>query len=999
MHKATRRATSRIRKQRPRFFTPLRFETLEDRTLLAEVSVASSSPAWHNVFDPLDVNADSFVAPNDVVQIINYVNANGAGAVPPGANNGPPFYDTNGDAFVGAADALAAINALNAFGANAARLPPEARDFAFVAVNGAQRTQTLVINNTGTTPIHLSPLQISGPGAADYSLIQAPSSVIAAGSTTSFTLKFDPSATGARPATVSIPNDSVLSNYNIAINGAGVDVQGLAAAAPGSIEAVTVQGLSLDGTVSASVVLTDSSGQESELAPIPVTRSGASSSFTFAVPLHIDPSTFVAAAGTVNVRLEQRITSGTTRVELGSLAIADLPQTGVAVGTVFSAFIAEWEAFLDSTIADYQQLAPAASGIVDLTSVVSGLQSLRQQCSSIQQQLTPLINGQVSRVDLANNVFLDSAALSTVDREIASWVLNSFPQQAGLAAGILSVDFSAPTVLTAAAIDWGARLHSLFNSFVTSLSAGFDGALPLLKNTRDRLAAGAALAATVAAIEGGPSAILAGAATGTTVLLVSDAAILAVGIPIKLLASMVKNGGPSVTFNDVKGLCGFMADVVYDKAIDGVGENVAHKLLPPPSAALGGAYSLVSTVLQGLTAGIFEVEPSPGQPTICDAIHDNFSKIEEIVFKPDVSIGADVMLNEGNSGNTQFPFVVTLSKPVHYQSVIVDISTAVRVGTATGGEDYISIGSQQLLFGPDETSKTIPVFVRGDFKHESNEIFFVELISAKFVETGQSLAITRGEAIGTIVNDDTAGVDIRESGGSTNVAEGGVTDTYTIALTSQPTALVMITLHPNNQVQVSPTTMTFDANNWNVPQTATVTAIDDSVVEGSHTGTITHSVASNDSDYSGLAIRNVIANITDNDSSPTVLGTWSGPYTFTVPAGPCITHNQGTARITFTSLDNNGNLSGTSFVDGVDDLNFLTCAHVDYSTASGSASGKLVPDVTMDEIMNGLLDMTNDRFGGNVEIEFTATITGNTMTGKLFDANGVQRGSFTLTKQ
>jgi hypothetical protein len=82
---------------------------------------------WSNVLNPLDVNGDMHVAPNDAVAVINYVNAFGAldsGKVPGAgtaigggtADSGQPFgfVDANGDNFVAPNDALAVINGINA---------------------------------------------------------------------------------------------------------------------------------------------------------------------------------------------------------------------------------------------------------------------------------------------------------------------------------------------------------------------------------------------------------------------------------------------------------------------------------------------------------------------------------------------------------------------------------------------------------------------------------------------------------------------------------------------------------------------------------------------------------------------------------------------------------------------------------------------------------------------------------------------------------------------
>ncbi|MBK9492022.1 MAG: hypothetical protein IPO07_26880 [Haliscomenobacter sp.] len=98
----------------------------------------------------------------------------------------------------------------------------------------------------------------------------------------------------------------------------------------------------------------------------------------------------------------------------------------------------------------------------------------------------------------------------------------------------------------------------------------------------------------------------------------------------------------------------------------------------------------------------------------------------------------------------------------------------------------------------------------------------------------------------SITDNDAAGVTMTESGGSTDVSEGGATDTYTVVLTSQPTSNVTITLTPNAQVSTNPTSLTFTNADWNIAKNVTVTAVDDAVIEGSHTGTIAHTATSSD---------------------------------------------------------------------------------------------------------------------------------------------------------
>ncbi len=124
-----------------------------------------------------------------------------------------------------------------------------------------------------------------------------------------------------------------------------------------------------------------------------------------------------------------------------------------------------------------------------------------------------------------------------------------------------------------------------------------------------------------------------------------------------------------------------------------------------------------------------------------------------------------------------------------------------------------------------------------------------------------------------VTDNDTPGVTITESGGITNVTEGGATDSYTIVLESEPPTNVTVTADPDTQCNLgagagNPVVKTFTNGNWFTPQPVTVTAVNDTVVEGPHTCTITHSTGG-DPSYTGAPLHGdpVIANITDNDSA------------------------------------------------------------------------------------------------------------------------------------
>ncbi|MBD2418514.1 lamin tail domain-containing protein [Anabaena cylindrica FACHB-243] len=124
---------------------------------------------------------------------------------------------------------------------------------------------------------------------------------------------------------------------------------------------------------------------------------------------------------------------------------------------------------------------------------------------------------------------------------------------------------------------------------------------------------------------------------------------------------------------------------------------------------------------------------------------------------------------------------------------------------------------------------------------------------------------------------------LSQSGGSTAVTEGGATDTYTVVLRSQPTADVAIAINADSQLLVSSSTLTFTSANWNIAQTVTVTAVDDALFEGSHTGAISHTAISADINYNGITVPSIATvNITDNDTAvgavPTITENTASPF-------------------------------------------------------------------------------------------------------------------------
>ncbi len=84
------------------------------RELLIDAAMETQKP-WMNANNPLDVNNDGFIHPLDVLLVVNKINDEGSGDLPPPTGTELPttFYDCSGDNLVSPLDVLRIVNFLN----------------------------------------------------------------------------------------------------------------------------------------------------------------------------------------------------------------------------------------------------------------------------------------------------------------------------------------------------------------------------------------------------------------------------------------------------------------------------------------------------------------------------------------------------------------------------------------------------------------------------------------------------------------------------------------------------------------------------------------------------------------------------------------------------------------------------------------------------------------------------------------------------------------------
>ena len=121
----------------------------------------------------------------------------------------------------------------------------------------------------------------------------------------------------------------------------------------------------------------------------------------------------------------------------------------------------------------------------------------------------------------------------------------------------------------------------------------------------------------------------------------------------------------------------------------------------------------------------------------------------------------------------------------------------------------------------------------------------------------------------TTTDNDQPGFTVTESDGSTTVSESGTTDTFTVVLDAAPLTDVVITVTSGDtgEATVDLATLTFTPTNWATAQTVTLTGVDDVIVGGSQTTTITLAIdaANSDDAFDSLADQTVLVTTTDND--------------------------------------------------------------------------------------------------------------------------------------
>ena len=184
----------------------------------------------------------------------------------------------------------------------------------------------------------------------------------------------------------------------------------------------------------------------------------------------------------------------------------------------------------------------------------------------------------------------------------------------------------------------------------------------------------------------------------------------------------------------------------------------------------------------------------------------------------------------------------------------VDNATGYKVQWKSDGQDYNTTNRQFAVTSGSTTSHTITGLANGTE--------YTVRVSA--TRTGANDGPPSAEAKGTPA---APGVTVSKT--ALTVTEQDTTgDSYTVVLDTEPTADVAVTVagHAGTDVTANPATLTFTSTTWSTAQTVTVTAGDDADTTDDSVA-LTHSAASTDNDYGGIAIDEVAVTVRDNDTA------------------------------------------------------------------------------------------------------------------------------------
>jgi large repetitive protein len=228
------------------------------------------------------------------------------------------------------------------------------------------------------------------------------------------------------------------------------------------------------------------------------------------------------------------------------------------------------------------------------------------------------------------------------------------------------------------------------------------------------------------------------------------------------------------------------------------------------------------------------------------------------------SAGITVSAARGNtseSGGTTTFSIVLNSQPT------ADVS--IPISSSVTSEGTLSVATVSFTTTDWAAPKTITITGVNDDVADGNQPYSIVTDPAESEDKGYS-GIDAGDVNLLNVDDDSAGLVVSETSGTTSEGGSNGSFTFTVVLTSKPTASVTVPVTSSDETEgtVSPASLIFTTVNWASRQTVTVTGVNDDVADGAQPYTAQLGAAtSQDAKYDGQDPPDVAMSNTDNDSA------------------------------------------------------------------------------------------------------------------------------------
>jgi hypothetical protein len=297
-------------------------------------------------------------------------------------------------------------------------------------------------------------------------------------------------------------------------------------------------------------------------------------------------------------------------------------------------------------------------------------------------------------------------------------------------------------------------------------------------------------------------------------------------------------------------------------------------------------------------------------------------------------------------GPTSDTFQVSLTSQPFADVVVTLASSDTTEGT---------VSPATLTFNDQNWNAPQTVTVNGvDDQQSDGDVLFMIQTSAASQDPDYS-GLDPADVAVVNINDDPLAITVSPTTGL-QTSEAGAMATFSVVLTSQPTADVTVGLASSNSAEgtVSTPSVTFTTNNWDVPQSITVMGVDDQTVDGDQPFTITTAAAmSSDPTYAGFDPPDVSVTNTDDDSATLTLSAISasqdegtgGPttaFTFQVALSNAVA---GGFDVSYSTSDGTATTADADYVDDDDMLSFAgTAGEIETITVQVNQDNKVEGD-------------------------------------------------------